>query len=258
VLRDFLPAGVRGLVLAGLLAAFMSTFSPTLNAGAAFLVRDLWQPYLRPDATDRQAVRAGYAATVLLVLAGIAIGFQGQSIARIWSWMMMALGGGVIVPNVLRWHWARMNGWGYAFGVLGGMALALVSLLFPGAPVYAVFPLVALSSLAFSVIASLLTEPVDEETLVAFYETGSAFGLWRAVRRRAVPGREEARARSDRFPLIALNVGLGMAAISGAYLFPMYLVAHAFGACVSWLGVCLASCAALKFTWYDRLPPPGG
>ena len=53
ILRDYLPNGVRGVVIAGLLAAFMSTFSSTVNAGASFVVRDLWQPIFRPDATQR-------------------------------------------------------------------------------------------------------------------------------------------------------------------------------------------------------------
>ena len=48
VLRDFLPVGIRGIVLAGLLAAFMSTFSSTVNSGASFIVRDIWQPYFKP------------------------------------------------------------------------------------------------------------------------------------------------------------------------------------------------------------------
>ncbi|MBN1222306.1 MAG: hypothetical protein JXB23_03605, partial [Candidatus Aminicenantes bacterium] len=74
VLRDFLPAGLRGFVVAGLLAAFMSTFSSTVNSGASFIVRDIWQPYFRPQAGDRQAVRFSYTATVLLVLMGLGFG----------------------------------------------------------------------------------------------------------------------------------------------------------------------------------------
>ncbi|MBN2269642.1 MAG: hypothetical protein JXN61_03455, partial [Sedimentisphaerales bacterium] len=114
VLVKFLPAGYRGIVVAGLLAAFMSTFSSTVNSGASFIVRDIWQPYFRPDAGDKESVRFSYLATLGLVLVGIAIGFQAGSIATIWNWMMMALGAGVVMPNVLRWYWWRMNGWGYS------------------------------------------------------------------------------------------------------------------------------------------------
>ncbi|MBM3297391.1 MAG: sodium:solute symporter, partial [Candidatus Aminicenantes bacterium] len=65
VLRKFLPVGLRGLVIAGLLSAFMSTFSSTVNSGASYLVRDFWQAFIRPRAGERELVRAGYGATVL-------------------------------------------------------------------------------------------------------------------------------------------------------------------------------------------------
>ncbi|MHC4682016.1 MAG: sodium:solute symporter family transporter [Planctomycetota bacterium] len=152
VLLKFLPAGLRGVVIAGLLAAFMSTFSSTVNSGASFIVRDLWQPYFRPDAGEREAVRFSYVATVLLVLAGVGIGFRATSIAQIWSWIMMALGAGGVIPNVLRWYWWRMNGWGYAFGTLGGILLSLVALFFPDTPAYYVFPLICVASLAATVL----------------------------------------------------------------------------------------------------------
>ncbi len=118
VLRDFLPTGVRGLVIAGLLAAFMSTFSSTVNSGAAFVVHDLWTPLRRRLLTDREAIRASHMATIILVTAGIAFGYLGDSINAIWQWIMMALTGGIVVPNVLRWYWWRMNGWGYTLGTL--------------------------------------------------------------------------------------------------------------------------------------------
>jgi len=257
VLRDFLPSGIRGLVLAGLLAAFMSTFSSTVNAGASFLVRDLWQPWIRPNATDREAVRASYFATVLLVLAGILIGVQGESIASIFSWIMMALGGGVIVPNVLRWYWWRMNGWGYSLGVLAGMALSLAVLFHPDAPAYAIFPLIAGASLIVSVLASLLTRPVDAGTLQSFYATVRPFGAWKPVREGSASGTAGAAGAmpaSEGLPLAALNVTLGMVAIAGAYLAPMYLVGHWYRPALLWLGVCLAASIVLKYTWYANLP----
>jgi len=254
VLRDFLPLGIRGFVIAGLLAAFMSTFSSTVNSGAAFIVRDIWQPYFRPKSSEKQAVRFSYVATVLLVLSGIAIGFQGKSIADIWNWMMMALGAGVIVPNVLRWYWWRMNGWGYALGTLGGMVLSLVALVFKNAPDYYVFPLIMTSSLLMCVIGSLFTEPVNQHTLVSFYRSVRPFGLWRLVRDKSGLSIEEYRNKPESFRLACLNVMLGMMAILGFYLFPMFLVAHMYTYAVIWISLGLISVLILKFTWYDNLP----
>ncbi len=255
VLRDFLPLGIRGIVIAGLLAAFMSTFSSTVNSGASFIVRDIWQPYIRPRATERQAVRFSYLATVLLVALGLVIGFQSQSIAEIWNWMMVTLGAGIIIPNVLRWYWWRMNGWGYAWGTLGGMALSTVALFFDTWPVFVVFPLIVVASLLLSILGSLLTRPVDQEVLFSFYRSVRPFGFWRPVKEAFIHSREKKVSVSENAWVAFLNVILGMAAIASLYLFPMYLVGHWYRSSIISLGVGLAAVLILKFTWHRKLPP---
>lgn len=74
----------------------MSTFSSTVNSGAFFIVRDIWQPYFRPQADEKESVRFSYWATLVLVLIGVVIGSQVSSIAQIWNWMMMVLGAGLM------------------------------------------------------------------------------------------------------------------------------------------------------------------
>ena len=71
VLEEYLPAGLRGLVIAGLLAAFMSTFSSTVNSGASYIVRDIWQPVFRPVADERHLVRYSYISSVGVVVVGV-------------------------------------------------------------------------------------------------------------------------------------------------------------------------------------------
>jgi len=258
VLQAYIPAGVRGFVIAGLLAAFMSTFSSTINCGASYIVRDFWQRFVRPDAGERHLVRVGYAATVGIVVAGILIGFQATSIKQIWDWMMMALGAGVVMPNVLRWYWWRMNGWGYAAGTLAGILFALVALFLPAAPLYIVFPTICAGALAACIVATLATRPVDEAVLVAFYRNVRPFGAWGPVRAKAGLTPEELAAPSESPWIAALNTALGMVAIAGCYLFPMYLVGHWHGRALAWLLVALAATAALAVTWYPNLPPRRG
>lgn len=253
VLKDFLPVGVRGIVVAGLLAAFMSTFSSTVNSGASFIVRDLWQPFKKKQVTDRQAVNFSYFATVLVVLFGILIGLQSGSIAEIWSWMMMALGGGVIIPNVLRWYWWRMNGWGYALGTFGGILLSILSLFTDRIPDYVVFPLIVMASLFLSVIGSLVTRPVDKKLLVEFYRSIRPFGLWKPVREDSGLWGTEHEKKAEKASRSLVNVLLGMIAIASGYLFPMYLVGHWYGRSLLCLGLSLAAVVALKFTWYRHL-----
>jgi len=257
VLLKLLPTGLRGIVIAGLLAAFMSTFSSTVNSGASFIVRDLWQEYCRPGATERQSVRFSYIATVLLVVLGLAIGLQAGSIAGIWNWMMMALGAGVVVPNVLRWYWWRMNGWGYAAGTFAGILLSVVALLYPQIPAYYVFAATCAASLAVSVAVSLATAPVADSVLVSFYESVRPFGAWGAVRRHGGLSPGERALKGESLAVTALNVVVAMAGICGLYLFPMYLVGHWYARAGLWFCVAGAAMVILRFTWYPNLPARG-
>lgn len=254
VLLEFLPAGIRGIVIAGLLAAFMSTFSSTVNSGASFIVRDIWQPYFRPHASERQAVRFSYFATILIVVVGIVIGFNARSIAQIWNWMMMALSAGVVVPNVLRWYWWRMNGLGYAFGTFAGLVLSLVALFRPGMPNYIVFPTICTASLVISILASVLTKPVAPQILTQFYLSVRPFGFWGPIRDAADLSADQRSAESESLRQTILNVVLGMVAIAGLYLFPMYLVGHWYAKSIFWLVLASAAIVTLRFTWYNSLP----
>ena len=257
VLLQFLPDGLRGIVIAGLLAAFMSTFSSTVNSGASFIVRDLWQPYWRPNADEKQSVRFSYIATILLVLIGLGIGTQASSIAQIWSWMMMALGAGVVVPNVLRWYWWRINGWGYAFGTLGGILLSLVALFFPDAPAYYTFPLICAASLIASIIVSFATKPTDGEILAAFYKTVRPFGLWKPIATKTGLSSQELSSKSERLSRTIVNVLLAMLVITGLYLSPMYLVGRWYLNSAIWFGLAIMAVFSLKYTWYRYLPQQG-
>lgn len=254
VLKDFLPAGFRGIVIAGLLAAFMSTFSATVNCGASYIVRDLWQPYFKPNASGKALVWAGYIASFVIVSVGIAIGYRSKSIAQIWNWLMMALGAGVIIPNVLRWYWWRMNGWGYAYGTLVGMVLSIGAAAFPDMPMYIYFPPIVLFSLAACVIGSYMTEPVQENVLITFYRSVRPFGIWNHIKDKSGLTQEELSLPSERAGITLLNVVLGIVAITGFYLFPMYLVGHWHKAGFLCLGAAFFSSIALAFTWYRNLP----
>ena len=255
VLRDFLPVGIRGLVIAGLLAAFMSTFSSTVNSGASFLVRDIWQVLINRNPTHRQALRASYIATIAIVLGGLAIGFQGESIHQIWEWMMMALGAGVIVPNVLRWYWWRLNGWGYAAGTLAGVALSVLQLIYPALAVWVAFPIIVGASLVASIIVSWLTVPVSSAVLTEFFQTVRPFGLWRPVRNEAGLSAAQLKTTSESPARTIINVALGMVVIASAYLLPMYLVGHWYAQALVCLALAAAGAVALKVTWYNHLPP---
>ena len=254
VLYD-MPSGLRGLVIAGLLAAFMASFSAMVNAGASYVIRDFYQPLLFPQAGKRHLVWASYVATFSLVIVGILIGLQAKSIGQVFAWIMMALGGAFAIPNVLRWYWWRINGWGYALGTLVGLVGALAVPLVPAIqPSYISFPMICAISLIGTLAATWLTEPTERPLLLSFYRHVRPFGCWGPIRREAGLTAAEEHDPSESAALAILNTALGAAAILGVYLAPMYLVGHWHAESLVCVAVAAAAMAILYFTWYRTLP----
>lgn len=178
VLAWLLPAGVRGFVIAGLIAAAMSTFDSTLNAGASYLTRDIYQSYINPKANEGQLMWASRISTVGLCVAGVILAALVPNINRIWSLITMGLGAGLFVPLFLRWYWPRFNGYGFAAGTGGGIVAALVFQTGLHLPLYYSFPAIVLSSILVSIVGTLLTKPVDEDLLTNFWLQINPWGFW--------------------------------------------------------------------------------
>jgi len=256
VLHD-MPVGLRGLIIAGLLAAFMAAFSAMVNAGASYVVRDFWQPLVAPNAGRGHLIAASYAASFGLVAIGIVIGLNAASIGEVFNWIMMDLGAVFLIPNVLRWYWWRINGWGYAFGTFAGLIAALALLFVPALkPMYLSFPMICAVSLLGTLAATLLTAPTEQGLLLAFYRNVRPFGFWGPVRHQSDLDAAELADPAESPSRAILNTLLGAAAILGAYLAPMYLVGHLHVQGAIWSGVAIAAVVALYFTWYRTLPPP--
>ena len=192
VINEFVPVGLTGLLLAGLLAAFMSTFSSTLNAGGAYLVNDIYKRYFNPGASSKNLIITSYLAQIVILIMGFILGFNLSSVDQITKWIVSGLFGGFTAANILKWYWWRFNGYGYFWGMLVGIVAAMVVplFIFPGASslgdLLKSFPLILGLSMAASVIGSLLTPPESEETLLDFYRSVRPWGFWGPVRRKAL------------------------------------------------------------------------
>ena len=250
VFSQYLPSGIRGFVLTGFFAAFMSTFSSVVNSGASFLVKDIWQEHFAPSASNQQLIKASYAASFIIVLAGVTSGLFAESITQIWNWIMMALGSGVIVPNVLRWYWWRMNGWGYSAGLLSGMISAFYGLYTSQLNTHELFLICTVSSSFTSIMVSYLTPPVDLKTLVKFYQSVRPFGAWKEVRAR-MP--EQTMTAPETFPLSIFNVCLGIIVITGLYIGPMYFVGQWYEMSLLFISLSICASVILYFTWYQKI-----
>lgn len=180
VIRDLAPSGLRGLMLVTFFAAFMSTISTQMNWGASYLVKDVYQRFIRPEASDTHYAKASRAASVLvLVCGGIATWLMKDfSIDTIWN-ILLALGAGTGAVFMLRWFWWRINAW----SEIVGMTASLVFFLLIGVEEKSLptevmivetaqlkIACVALLSIAAWLIATFVTKPETPEKLASFYK----------------------------------------------------------------------------------------
>lgn len=186
VLGRLLPAGIKGLVIAGLIAAAMSTFDSTLNAGASYIVKDIYQSYINPKAEGKQLMVVSRWATVGLCIAGISLAAVVPNINQIWGLITMGLGAGLFVPLFLRWYWPRFNGYGFAAGTGTGIIAALIFKAGLDWPLYHSFPTIIGCALVGSVVVTLLTPPTSDKTLTSFWHQINPWGFWSRYAQRAV------------------------------------------------------------------------
>ena len=258
VINRFLPVGLIGVLLAGLLSSFMANFSATMNAGAAYLVNDLYKKYLRPDADNRTLVKFSYLASVLILVLGIVTGYFLHSITEITQWIVGGLYGGYTAANILKWYWWRFNGYGYFWGMLVGLSAALtVPAVLPMAapnfhdPTYA-FPFIVLLSFIACIAGTLLTRPVDEETLKNFYRNVRPWGFWGPVHALVVK-EDPTIIRNTNAGRDLTNCGVGIVWQLMLVTTPLYVIFRDLRGTLISLAVLISTSIFLKKFWYDRL-----
>jgi Na+/proline symporter len=252
VLNRVLPVGVKGLVLAGLLAAFMSSFDSTLNVAASFIVNDLVKPRWK-SATEKQLLRISYLATIGVVVLGILISLKTERIAAIWNPINFALGSAMIAPSLLAAYWWRISGWSLCASAVCTLPAALCIKLYTDWRELQYFPVLLAISLGVTLLASFLLPGTPRENLLDFYVKVRPFGFWGPIRKElAQHGLPSQRPRRDRRDIpVAL---IGTAFFVALYILMMDLVVH-YWVRVAWLApLTLALGIILYFYWWRRLP----
>lgn len=261
IIGSMLPIGLVGFMLAALLSGFLATFSSTVNGGAAYLVKDVYQRYINPNADAKKLVRVSYLSSALLIVTGLVISIFGTSINTAFLWIFGTLAAGILPPNVLRWYWWRLNGQGYAAGVFGGMALSLgqvlldTTVLSQPLPLYIGFPVIAICSTVITIAVSLLTQPTDIETLKNFYRKVQPAGAWQPARAAVLAETPDFKKQSP-FKLDLFNTVVALIGITALYTSMLYLILHRLNIGFGLLITTFISAVILYFSWYKTLPPP--
>jgi len=253
VINNFLPVGLVGLLLAGLLGAFMSTFSGTMNAAQAYIVNDIYLKYVNPKASNRRTIGMNYLAGIAVVVVGVILGFFIKDVNTMLQIIVSALYGGYIASNVLKWHWWRFNASGFFWGMLAGIITAMVfSLVIPDVELLKWFPLLFALSLGGSIIGTYAAQPTDMAVLKSFYSNVRPWGFWEPVKQ-AVLADDPSFQSNKNFKLNMFNVAIGTIAQCCLTILPMYLVLQQKLPLLVTIGILAIIIIILKKTWWNRL-----
>jgi len=236
----FLPVGLLGLMVAGLLSAYVSTISTHLNWGTSYLVHDLYRRFLRPDAAEAHYVLMGRVTTaVLMLLAGL-LTFALDTASATFQ-LLLSVGAGTGLLYLLRWFWWRVNAWSEIAAMVSSFAVAVTFFVlnqagFGIAAHHSLLITVASTTIVW-VTVTLLTQPTDRATLVRFYRLVRPAGRgWGPVAAEAGVGPSP-----DSLPQALLGWVLGCAFVYAAMFGTGSFLYGLTGQGLLWLGVFVAS-----------------
>ena len=181
VIRDHVPAGWRGLILAGFFAAYMSTIGTQLNWGCSYVINDFYRRFIKSNASQAHYVRASRLTTLLLMILGGLVTFYLESIRQAWEFILES-GAGIGLVLILRWYWWRVNAWSeIAAMVAPAIGFAYLKLftniVFPNS----LFYLVTWTTACW-LLVTYLTQPEPLSHLIAFYRRVQPSGPgWRHI-----------------------------------------------------------------------------
>ncbi|MGB0806720.1 MAG: sodium:solute symporter family transporter, partial [Salibacteraceae bacterium] len=188
-MQEFLPNGLRGLLLVAFLAAYLSTISTQLNMGASFMVNDLYIPFIKKKGNDESVdiIKVSRISTVLLMAIGLAVTTQINSISGVWEFIMEA-GAGLGAVLILRWYWWRINAWSEITGMVApfvayGFGHLVLDPMFGDVFVTnkGTFYFTVLATTIAWVLVTKLTKPVALKKLQSFAQLIKPDGWWKPV-----------------------------------------------------------------------------
>ncbi|MBM4104297.1 MAG: sodium:solute symporter [Planctomycetes bacterium] len=259
-----IPLGFRGLILVALIAASLSTFGSFVNWTIGFFTRDVYQAYVRPSASNTELIRVSWLFGLFFVVASFLFAYSVKNINDIWDWILMALGGGLVVPSILRFYWWRFNGGGFAIGTLVGLVGAVLFRIaqlygvdsYPQAahlmdnPVFQFFTTMAIG-LTGTIIGTYMTRPTDQKVLEHFFRTTRPFGFWGSMVNSLTPEVRKEMKKEHVRDVFALPFALTWQVT--LFMLPMQLLIKSYHAFFITLGIFLVSLAGLYVIWLRKM-----
>ncbi|EDZ95547.1 Na+/solute symporter [Limnospira maxima CS-328] len=257
LMLDFLPVGILGMVVASLLAAFMSTVSTSINWGASFITNDLYLRFVKPTATQTELVLVGRLSSVLVTVLGAIAAFLATDVATVFR-LVIAIGTGSGLVLILRWFWWRVNAAAELSAIVGSFLVGMVTSLSPWFKIEdfgwrIIF--ITISVTCLWVIVLVLTPPESETTLETFYQKVRPGG----------PGWSRERMKTGLFPAQDLGLDLQRVLASIFLLLGLLLATGGFlllQQAIAWISLIVAVIGGVWLRHLSRLrieptPRPG-
>ncbi|WP_210330361.1 sodium:solute symporter family protein [Aliikangiella sp. G2MR2-5] len=188
-MKDFLPVGLKGLLLAAFFAAYMSTTASQLNWGTSYIINDFYRPFIKSEATEKELVTTSRISVLVMILVAFGVTSQINSIAAVWNFLLQT-GAGLGLVLILRWYWWRINAWTEIAGTIAPfIGYAIVTFVFAkqvdpswGAPIIE-NPKGFIFTIGFTIscwlVVTFMTQPTDDKVLQSFYQKIKPAGNWK-------------------------------------------------------------------------------
>ena len=180
-MRDYLPIGLKGMLVASFFAAYMSTIATQLNWGTSYVINDFYKRFVKPNAEQKHLVSVSRATTIIIMMLSLIITGWLETISGAWAFIIEA-GAGLGLVLILRWFWWRINAWSEIAAILTPLAVYAfmryaTTIQFP----VTLFYIVAVTTVAW-ILTTFLTKPTDLETLKGFYRRVHPGGIgWKHI-----------------------------------------------------------------------------
>ncbi len=243
----YLPKGLIGVVLASLIAAFMSTLSTHLNWGASYLTHDLYKRFINQSASEKQLVSFGRISTGLLMAAAMVVALFLENAKAAFD-IVILVGAGTGLIFILRWFWWRINAYSEISAMISSFLVAMVLLeYFKGLAAWHLIINVVITSIVWLAV-TYLTRPTKEEVLINFYTKIKPDRLgWRRVAEKANDDMTNRGGRSIKLGILCMFLGSAM--VYSVLFFTGYLLMAQWTYFILFFVVFILSGLLLKRTW---------